>query len=457
MAKRFQFNVLMCFFFVTLVLSPSPGQGQDVLSSSQWITAFYASYWNRAPDPEGHAYWLGMFNQGRLTIPEIAENFAISDEAKAAYPYFNAPHTASDSQINDFVRSVYRNLLDREVSASDEGLVYWVGELRSGKTIPGAVIGNIIHAAMQAGLDDWQTILAKVRPVGCSFFPTSNIWNRTIHDAPVDSNSDAYVGAIGADVRLHMDFGSGVWPPGSDIPMGIPYVVVDGSQPKVPVSFYYPDESDAGPYPIPPDAPIEGGPNGTGDRHVLVLDEDNCLLYEVFDAHPEDGGVRWSAGSGAIFDLTSNALRPDGWTSADAAGLPILPGLVRYAEVASGEIRHALRFTAPQTRRAYVWPARHYASSLTGVEFPPMGQRFRLRADYDISGFSAHARTIAKALQTYGMILADNGSAWFVSGAPDERWDNSMLRELKALRGSDFEAVDVSGLMLDPDSGRTRQ
>jgi hypothetical protein len=188
---------------------------------------------------------------------------------------------------------------------------------------------------------------------------------------------------------------------------------------------------------------------------VLVVDCDNCILYELFYAWPQSDGS-WEAGSGAIFDLSSHALRPEGWTSADAAGLPILPGLVRYEEVAASEINHALRFTAPQTRRAYVWPARHYASSLTGTEYPPMGQRFRLKADFDISGFHPDVQVILQALKMYGMMLADNGSAWYLSGAPDEDWDNDVLRQLRQVHGSDFEAVDVSSLMINPDSGQAR-
>lgn len=206
---------------------------------------------------------------------------------------------------------------------------------------------------------------------------------------------------------------------------------------------------------IPPDAPIEGGPASDGDRHVLVLDRDNCVLYEVFNSYPQADGS-WRGDSGAVFDLSSHALRPDTWTSADAAGLPILPGLVRYDEVASGEIRHALRFTVPQTRRDYVWPARHFASDLTGEQYPPMGQRFRLRSDFDTSGFSADVQVILQALKSYGMILADNGSAWFISGAPDERWNNDVLRELRQVQGIDFEAVDVSSLMVEANSGQAR-
>jgi hypothetical protein len=290
---------------------------------------------------------------------------------------------------------------------------------------------------------------------GCAVFPAGNIWSAPVDTLPVHANSDAYVATIGAGEYVHADFGSGEWPPGSGAPIGIPYVAVPGTQPKVDVTFEYDDESDPGPYPVPPDAPIEGGADSEGDRHVLVVDHDHCILYELYYAFPQPDGT-WLAGSGAIFDLHSNALRPAGWTSADAAGLPILPGLVRYEEVAQGKIRHALRFTAPQTRRAYVWPARHYASDLTGAQYPPMGQRFRLRADFDVSGFSPPVQVILRALKTYGLILADNGAAWYISGVPDERWDNDVLHELHQVHGSDFEAVDVSPLMVDPNSGQVR-
>ncbi|MFQ6101346.1 MAG: hypothetical protein ACE5OS_08950 [Anaerolineae bacterium] len=288
---------------------------------------------------------------------------------------------------------------------------------------------------------------------GCSIFPADNIWNTPVDTLPVDDSSAAYVATIGADDYVHADFGSGTWEGG---PIGIPYVTVDSSQARVDVTFDYADESDPGPYPIPPDASIEGGSDSDGDRHVLVLERDNCILYELYDAWPQNGGSSWRAGFGAIFDLNSHALRPDGWTSADAAGLPILPGLVRYDEVAAGEIRHAIRFTAPQTRRAYVWPARHYASSLTGAQYPPIGQRFRLKSAFDISTFSNETQVILRALQEYGMILADNGASWFISGVPDERWDNDVLHELHSVYGSAFEAVNVSSLMVDPDSGQAQ-
>jgi hypothetical protein len=286
---------------------------------------------------------------------------------------------------------------------------------------------------------------------GCTLLPADNIWNTPVDTLPVDKNSAMYVDTIGRDTNAHPDFGS-AW---EGTPIGIPYMVVDSSQAKVEVAFDYGDESDAGPYPIPDEPMIEGGPDGDGDRHILMVDKDTCTLYELFYAVPQDDGT-WAAGGGAIFDLTSNALRPESWTSADAAGLPILPGLVRYDEVASGAINHALRFTAPETRQAYVWPARHYASDLTDENYPPLGQRFRLKAAYDISRFSPEVQVILTALKKYGMMLADNGSSWFISGAPDERWNNDVLGELKQLQGNDFEAVDVSALIVDENSGQVK-
>ena len=285
--------------------------------------------------------------------------------------------------------------------------------------------------------------------------PPDNYWNVPVDDLPVHPRSSDYVTRIGASSHVHADFGSGVWPPGSNSPIGIPYVVVGASQPGVDVSFTYSGESDPSPYPIPDDPPIEGGPDGTGDRHILIIDQDACVLHELFNAWPNGDGT-WRAGSGARFDLSSNDLRPAGWTSADAAGLPILPGLVRYDEIEAGVIDHAIRFTAPQTQRAYVWPATHYASSITDTSYPPMGQRFRLKADFDISGFSKDARIILTAMKTYGMILADNGSPWYISGAPDDRFSNSVLHELHSVTGTAFEAVDGTVLMVDPTSGRTR-
>lgn len=277
---------------------------------------------------------------------------------------------------------------------------------------------------------------------GVRLFPVDNDWNLDISAAPVDPNSAALIASIGLDRGLHPDFGT-VY---NGAPNGILYVVVDSTQPKVPVSFEYANESDPGPYPIPPDAPVEGGSDSTGDRHILVLDRDAMLLYELFAAYPESGGASWHAGSGAIFDLSSNNLRPAGWTSADAAGLPILPGLVRYDEVVEqGAIQHALRFTTRRTRRAYVPPARHLASRLTDPNLPPMGMRVRLRAGFDVSPFPASVQVILNAMQTYGMFVADNGSDWYVSGAPDPRWDDDQLATIRRVTGRAFEVVRMVG------------
>jgi hypothetical protein len=280
--------------------------------------------------------------------------------------------------------------------------------------------------------------------------PSDNIWNAPVDQLPVHPRSADYLASIGLTTGLKADFGAGLWEGG---PIGIPYVVVPGDQPKHNVSFQYASESDPGPYPIPPNPPIEGGPNSTGDRHILMVDEDNCVLYELFSAYQNADGS-WRAGSGAVFPLTSNALRPAGWTSADAAGLAILPGLARIDEVSAGEIAHALRFTAQITQRAYVWPARHYASTNTSPNVPPMGIRVRLKRDFDISGFSTTNRVILQALKTYGMILSDNGSNWYISGVPDSRWNNDDLRALRNVVGSNFEVVDTSPLMVNVNSGQ---
>jgi hypothetical protein len=291
-------------------------------------------------------------------------------------------------------------------------------------------------------------------PVRCSVLPADNIWNTPVDDLPVDPNSAAYINTMGASDTLHADFGSGVWPPGSNSPIGIPFIEVEPTQPDIAINYTaYGNESDPGPWPVPANAPIEGGPDAGGDRHVLVLDRDECVLYELYRAFPQGNGS-WNADSGAEYDLTSNALRPDGWTSADAAGLPIFPGLATYDEVASGEITHAIRFTVARTRNEHVWPARHDASSLAGSQYPPMGQRFRLKGNFDISGYSPEIQVILTAMKKYGLILADNGSSWSISGAPDERWDNDMLHEWDDIPGSAFEAVDVSSLMVDANSGR---
>ena len=274
---------------------------------------------------------------------------------------------------------------------------------------------------------------------GKRLLPDDSPWNQDISKEPLDPNSDNLIKSIGLKKSLHPDFGT-VY---QGAPNSIPYVVVSGKQKKVPVSFRYADESDPGPYPIPPDAPIEGGPKGDGDRHILVLDRDNWKLYETFSSFP-DGSGGWKTGSGAIFDLKSNKLRPAGWTSADAAGLPILPGLVRYDEaVEQKKIEHALRFTIVKSRRAYVYPATHFASRHTDANLPPMGMRVRLKASFDVAPYPPEVQVILRALQKYGMIVADNGSDWFLSGAPDPRWSDDNLRTMKKVKGSDFEVVKM--------------
>jgi len=287
---------------------------------------------------------------------------------------------------------------------------------------------------------------------GCPIFPADNIWNTPVDNLPVSSSSIAYINSIGAGTALHADFGSGLW---EGAPFGIPYNIVLGNQPKVGITFDYADESDPGPYPIPSNPLIEGGSQATGDRHILVLDKDACKLYELWSAYPNPDGT-WQAGSGAVFDLSSNRLRTDGWTSADAAGLPILPGLVRYDEVEAGEIRHALRFTVSNSRNEYVWPGRHQASNKTNVSYPPMGQRFRLKAGFDVSKFSPQMKVILQAMKKYGIILADNGSNWYISGTQDERWDNDLMSSgFSKVKGSDFEAVEGTVPMFGKDFGRS--
>ena len=271
----------------------------------------------------------------------------------------------------------------------------------------------------------------------CPVFPATNVWNVRIDERPVAADSATMIGTIGLDRGLHMDFGSYAG-------YGIPYNVVGSSTARSTVAFDYDDESDHVGYPIPTNSKIEGGSDG----HILMVDKDACQLYELFDARQVNGA--WAAGSGAMWDLRSNALRPEGWTSADAAGLPILPGLVRYDEVAAGAIAHALRFTTPQTRRAYIYPARHYASSSTSLALPPMGMRVRLKSTFNTAGLSPTARVIAEALKRYGMILADNGSPWYITGVSDPLFDDDVLHELDVITGRDLEVVATTGLVNGP-------
>lgn len=279
---------------------------------------------------------------------------------------------------------------------------------------------------------------------GRLLLPPDDEWNRDVSRDPVDPLSDAIIASIGPSKPLHEDFGL-IW---QGAPAGIPYIVVGKDQPRVPVAFEYADESDAGPYPVPPDAPIEGGPKADGDRHVIMLDRDEMKLYELFHAFPVDAGRAWKASSGAIFDLKNPKPRPAGWTSADAAGLPILPGLARYDEiVGAGVLRHALRFTMRKSRRAYVAPASHFASPHKDDKLPPMGMRVRLKSSFDTSVFTGPALVIAEALKKYGLILADNGGDWYISGAPDDRWVHEDLLPIRKIKGRDLEVVAMKVLV----------
>lgn len=314
---------------------------------------------------------------------------------------------------------------------------------------PTLVLSTVALAAMS-----WPTVAQSAPPqIGrCSVFPADNIWNARVDSLPLDPRSNDYINSIGADTSLHPDFGTFYL----GAPIGIPYVVVSSTQPMAAISFIpppngYENESDSGPMPIPPDAPVEGGITSTGDRHVLVMRQGECKLYELFNATKQPDNS-WRVASSAVFDLKSNALRPEGWASADAARLP---GLVRYDEVKSGEIRHAIRFAAQVTQRKSIWPARHFASSNTSPTRPPMGQRFRLKTSVDISRFPQDVQVIFTAFRRYGIILADNGSNWYIIGAHDTRWDDDMLvTAFRQLKGSDFEAVDASSLLVNKDSGQ---
>jgi hypothetical protein len=391
-------------------------------TAAGWITALYADVLGRAPSGADVSAWSAAIpRQGRYTV---AASFLYSTE-----------------KLEADVGGYYLWLLHRPLDAV--GRAGWVRAIQAGHRVEEIIAGIIASPEYRQNVpsitppgpgQDYAT--GPMAPLDFDLFPASNAWNTPVDGAAVDPASATLIASIGASDRLHMDFGAD-WDGG---PFGIPYVVVGANQTWFPVTFGYADESDPGPYPIPPDAPIEGGPNADGDRHVLVVDASTHMLYELYDAHPRRDGS-WYAGSGAVFDLDTGTTRPAGWTSADAAGLPILPGLVRYDEVAAGHIDHALRFTVGQTRRAYVAPATHFASSSSSTSLPPMGMRVRLRADYDISGYPAQARVILEAMQTYGMIVADNGSDWYVSGAPDARWDDDQLNTLKGVPGSAFEVV----------------
>jgi hypothetical protein len=300
------------------------------------------------------------------------------------------------------------------------------------KRPPSSAVGKVLGPGKTIVYHQGQAITLQV-------LPPDNPWNRDVSGLPVHPMSDQWLGNIGRGTSLHPDFGSGTWEGG---PIGIPYAVVRTGQPARPVDFENRDESDSGPYPIPPDVPVEGGRGSDGDRHVIVLDVDAMKLFELWRAFPKGDG--WRAGSGAIFDLTSNKLRPEGWTSADAAGLPIFPGLVRYEEVYElGEISHALRFTAEKTQKGFLPPATHHASDVSTDLRPPLGMRVRLKASFDVSPFPERTQVILRALKKYGMFLADNGGDWFISGTPHPGWRDADIAPLRRIKGAQFEVVDT--------------
>jgi hypothetical protein len=309
---------------------------------------------------------------------------------------------------------------------------------------PAAALATVLAMVLLTGSSAQALRLPAARH--CPVFPANNPWNQRVDKLPVSADSTRLISSIGLDAPVHADFGSGKWDGG---PIGIPFDVVSRKTRRSRVSFEYASESDRVRYPIPRHVHIEGGPHATGDRHAILVDRSACRLYELYDLRHTSHG--WTAGSGAVWSLRSNHLRPAGWTSADAAGLPIFPGLARWDEVSRGVVDHALRFTARETRRAYVYPARHFASSSEDPSLPPMGLRVRLKASVDVASFPKQARVVLRALQRYGMILADNGSPWYVSGAPNRHWSNDALHSLGRLTGSDFEVVDTSSL---PKPGR---
>ena len=293
--------------------------------------------------------------------------------------------------------------------------------------------------------------VTSARPVGgCRVFPTNNYWHADISQLPRHRRSDAWLRHMSPRSRLHPDFGRAYGD--QPVPYGIPITVVGGGHRKVDVRFHYAHESDRVRYPLGSDTRIEGGRRSDGDRHAIIVDKANCKLYETWNTHKRNG--HWTAGSGAVWSLASNKLRHDGWTSADAAGLPILPGLLRWSEVKRGKIDHAIRFTTDVTDNRYVWPARHRAGAVNNRKYPPMGARFRLKASFDMSSYGKRARVVLRAMQTYGLVLADNGSPWYFQGEATRRWPSSLISDLKRVPARAFVAVDTSPLMVVPDSAR---
>ena len=314
-------------------------------------------------------------------------------------------------------------------------------------------LGAVAAAGPASASASARAASAVTTSAACTIFPSDNIWHSPVNTVPLHRLSATYVRSIGPASHLHPDFGSGLI---GGAPFGMPITTVTTSAAAVRIKFQYASESSVGPYRIPATALVEGGPRSTGDRHVIVWDTATCTAYELYAAHRLADGS-WTAGSGAVYNLRFDGLRPAGWTSADAAGLPIIAGLVRYSEVANGRIDHAIRMTVPRTDLAYLWPARHYAAYGHNAALPPMGLRLRLKSSVSLAGLPPQARVIAQALKTYGAIVADNGSAWYIGGTQDPRWSNDQLNALKRFTGSNFEAIDESSLRMWTNSGRARR
>ena len=314
-----------------------------------------------------------------------------------------------------------------------------------------ALVPSTASSASSASNSIDMTGLTLARPVaGCRVFPANNWWNTDISTMPVHARSDAWLRHMSPRSELHPDFGRAYGE--QPVPYGIPITVVRGDHRKVDVRFQYAGESDRVRYPLGKDTKIEGGRRAHGDRHAIIVDKSKCKLYETWNTRERNG--RWTAGSGAVWSLKSNALRRDGWTSADAAGLPILPGLLRWREVKRGHVNHAIRFTTDVTDNRYLWPARHEAGSVHNRNYPPMGARFRLKATFDMSSYSPKARVVLRAMQTYGLVLADNGSPWYFQGEASGKWPSGLISDLKRIPARAFVAVDTSSLMVDRDSAR---
>jgi hypothetical protein len=459
--RPFTIIFLLAAFCLTILLAPLAGRGSHtsaatsltLLSKASSTRAIAVESVNLLPEPFAPVAAVHFSPDNRTRVMLFATNLVLLPTETAAAVAADAEDGAHHhySLTAEYVGPVPGFTWITAVTVRLDNAMGDLGDVLVGITLHGETSNRVRVGIGHVGggpPDDFPSV--PDLGVGASLhgkqlFPADNPWNQDISGSPVDPNSANLISSIGMNVGLHADFGT-VY---AGAPNGIPYMVVSGTQSLVPINFTaYGDESDPGPYPVPSDAPIEGGPSSTGDRHVLVIDRDNWKLYELGRGFPLGNGTSWNANCGAVFDLNSNALRPAGWTSTDAAGLPIFPGLVRYDEVfEQGEIRHALRFTANNSRRAYVFPARHWASADTSVNRPPMGMRVRLKASFNISGFTPAMQVILRAMKTYGMMLADNGNDWYISGAPDPRWSDDDLHTLSAIKGSNFEVVRMGTIV----------